>query len=1135
MKSNPAFSSYNFFDIINFISKNNDFSKLLVDYNYIKLNEYFKIELFTKYFSVGYKHIYNSITKENLDISKIGAFVFTGQDIPSKASFIKSYLSHKILFNYLADNNIKITLRDLGFKYLNQNVVINIIKSDEEKQCTLEDNILHIYINQKFDIWANVRKKLNSLIENLELIKNECEYIECYDKAREAIPKEFYSINEFSEINYKSAEFNSYNLKLANELDKLLSERLLTEAFLKDYNTKESLFLDIAKVITSTFINLFQWDQYILFPSTILNSNNNNNYTIFIKERIIEKDTLIRIHNYLNLEMAEISIAFYSYLLRQANIRSAKAAIMSRNMSHNLGSHVMYYLKLKLGNVYNILTNNVLKEIVNFNKVNGELSCHFNSTNCNLINELARAISDRELMESKISFPFLIGLGRFINYLQERMDFIATVSTNYIPYLMTVNFKDTVFDELTYDLKMKRHQETESFRGRTVDNILLDNIVRSEGLCRDNISIQFGDFDGLNSKYAELENQSLIRLRELDIDLPGGQTGRQAIFSILENFIRNSAKHSPRSLTDTAFKLIIYFDVIESEYPELYKFTIWNNLNDAGTISNNEGENVKKLREAISEEYVNDSGEMIGTNKGIKEMKISAAWLRGIMDEEKANPPVLQALNIEGSIGYEFFVLKPQKVAIISNSNNEICESINKEIIKFGWRIFSVADFLSEKPQHKLVILDETILDDKLLNQIYKISHSRVINIKLDEEYISSLSQHEFREQEYIKLYEKHVETIIKISNDDFYKIHIDDMVNEPSVFDNQKIKIKVGELVDSHCICFKKHFLCDSINLVEDNEIASNENYAFIESISGSNSTDRLIRKAQYDQNWYLQMHESALTRIAIFDERLWSDYTQISNDILDNFFNTKIYSEEFIIQLAQQLRGINKEDQYRYLVDQFPFLQETPQIDYELWEILNHSDDHHYDVERVINIIEPILRCRNISTLSSNQLNSLLLEKKNLRIFTIVRKENEYLIINHKFDSEEANNDIKNQTFTKVGVIRMNGSGEIEVLNNNLDKFHFISIHQGILDKIYETLKIKNNFEKMNDLTNKLEKAFCFKSPNKTLKNVVIHSGRSKPAIQDMPQEIPFVQYSSLENAIKDCKFSLTELLYSARFDYH
>ena len=127
-------------------------------------------------------------------------------------------------------------------------------------------------------------------------------------------------------------------------------------------------------------------------------------------------------------------------------IQAARAVIMSRNMSHNLGSHVMAYLKQQ-----------------------------FDSQE--VIRNKWKKIPYKALPDELVSY--LIGVGKFIGYLQERQDYIATVSTTYIPIATPVDFKDAIFDCLNHDLKAERYP--------TVDNstnLLLSYIALSEGYHR---------------------------------------------------------------------------------------------------------------------------------------------------------------------------------------------------------------------------------------------------------------------------------------------------------------------------------------------------------------------------------------------------------------------------------------------------------------------------------------------------------------------------------------------------------------------------------------------------------------------------------------------------------------------------
>ena len=148
--------------------------------------------------------------------------------------------------------------------------------------------------------------------------------------------------------------------------------------------------------------------------------------------------------NYLNYDITRLIFSYITkskYLneveqlrtkTNRAAIKSAKSAIMSRNMSHNLGSHVMFYIKQKLNSVSKMLDSEVLKDLYP-----------------DTIESLSKKIDGKEF-----EMPFLVGIGRFINYLQERQDYIATVAQIIIPANSTISFKDFIYDELKPDLTL---------------------------------------------------------------------------------------------------------------------------------------------------------------------------------------------------------------------------------------------------------------------------------------------------------------------------------------------------------------------------------------------------------------------------------------------------------------------------------------------------------------------------------------------------------------------------------------------------------------------------------------------------------------------------------------------------------
>ena len=347
--------------------------------------------------------------------------------------------------------------------------------------------------------------------------------------------------------------------------------------------------------------------------------------------------------------------------------KSAKSAIMSRNMSHNLGSHVMSYLKQHLSSVTDIIDDGALFELFEGQQ---EFESFFKFAKV----AYEKRFKDKDKTED-VALPFFVGLGRFISYLQERQDFIATIATSYIPYYSTVNFKDAIYDELNPDKRYERHPKL--MGSQKLDNILLGNIARSEGLGRASIKaknddikgdivLKFRAFNGdpveepLAGQKGSDAYESLREMRQYDFSLPGGLVGRQAVFSIVENIIRNAAKHgnwrqqqnlevtfdifNPNFEKDSSRLKAINNDNWSDEdlslaevYERFYEGASDIDENYLFTVTDNavlDRQALSKLRKGLNEDYVEESGQMKSANKGLKEIRISSSWIRAIKQEK---------------------------------------------------------------------------------------------------------------------------------------------------------------------------------------------------------------------------------------------------------------------------------------------------------------------------------------------------------------------------------------------------------------------------------------------------------------------------------------------------------------------
>lgn len=861
-------------------------------------------------------------------------------------------------------------------------------------------------------------------------------------------------------------------------------------------------------------------------------------------------------------------------------IRAAKAAIMSRNMSHNLGSHIMYYLNLKLSSVGHILKGDVLRDLLYSAKqpfINSDNQLQISLDNGELINIEHKLNSIKD-----ISLPFLLGLGKFINYLQERMDFIATVSTDYIPYFLTSSFKDAIYDEFNYDLRVHRHRDVISeFRNKQVENIVLDYIARSEGLARNDISIQFRNIDEnevisiFNGEETPVLNDfktgnayaAYKALNDIQVDLPGGQTGRQAFFSMLENIIRNAAKHGLKQ-TNNNKKLTITISLEDSkEHPDLYKCTIVDSFKSIPETAN-------KINEIIRNGYIKPNGEMDENGKGIKEILISATWLRGLDNVQQENlQSILKAdLTKNKHLCYTFYLLKPQKCALIISKDlyQEECSFSLKEVQKYGWNIYdeSITENDFSNLRHKIIITDKSLGEEKN-NILKKLSSSRILvydikriktlilsvknaissdNIK---DYLEILYQQQYRnwlknmkfELKSILIYDNKLNLIPekKFKNIEVLKPNQDPSLDKPFILINSAINSteELGKYTGMD-IVFKSHFVKEDYD-----KAFFKNNFEYIESITGHNSTDRLIRHTKIDDLLFYQLNESAQTKVLLIDERFWSDYTGIDNDSIETFLNDCFISDdnmspEEIIEEVENMIKEGKNPQIKIKVIEHFNLKDLPdeEKDFVFSKIKSCSSNRPLDMESAKKLSKIILKKKNSNNKSLKSLPQIAFPYlRKTYIYNIVETKRGSLIIPMDFDSESFFNgeivcykvNIENDISIIPCVYNKNERSLTATENKQEYNFHIMSVHQGILDKIYKRLIEQTDINKIK-VTDSIQSFFI--KEEHVNKPLIIHSGRSKPTKKDMPQEVPFIQFSSLKNALNDCKFTLTELLYGAKY---
>jgi len=271
---------------------------------------------------------------------------------------------------------------------------------------------------------------------------------------------------------------------------------------------------------------------------------------------------------------------------REQARRSAVSTVMSRNMSHNVGSHVL----------------------------------------ANLSNS-----DDLEESLGRSSGSWGGPVAEFNDYLRTRMDFIADVSTS-SPAAST---PIALYQDVFYPFAHKEEGKKSSSR-RAGQHLLLEHISGIEDLGVENLNLR-ANVDG--------EDATEDDAKDVPFSSPNGLLGAHALYVIVENIIRNSAKHAYDSSEQDGFDLTI--DVNEAErYPGLAEVSVYDSLGNGGKTLKDGTPLPESLNDLIEEDIIEDDGSLNYDGWGVREMKICAAYLRGIAPQnldKGFDPSLLEA------------------------------------------------------------------------------------------------------------------------------------------------------------------------------------------------------------------------------------------------------------------------------------------------------------------------------------------------------------------------------------------------------------------------------------------------------------------------------------------------------------
>ena len=149
-----------------------------------------------------------------------------------------------------------------------------------------------------------------------------------------------------------------------------------------------------------------------------------------------------------------------------------------------------------------------------------------------------------------------------------------------------------------------------------------------------------------------------IEGEDVEVELPG-PVGEHAFYGFLENFVRNAAKHNKDKLNGV--RCLEVWMCLREENDEFYSLRIWDNVSDPCKV--------KDIQQQIRQELIDSEGKLRRQAWGIAEMKVTAALLAGCPDftrmgeflEVEQRPSCSCHKNSNGLV-YRLRLMRPKRV-----------------------------------------------------------------------------------------------------------------------------------------------------------------------------------------------------------------------------------------------------------------------------------------------------------------------------------------------------------------------------------------------------------------------------------------------------------------------------------------
>jgi hypothetical protein len=557
--------------------------------------------------------------------------------------------------------------------------------------------------------------------------------------------------------------------------------------------------------------------------------------------------------------------------------RAAISQVMARNMSHNIGSHVLSRLATR--DKVSTINDESTKQCLTLGLEEKDRLSDYHSIET-ILNSLP-SIEDKPnpVITDIQNKSYLIA--NFNSYLRTRMDYLADITTCTPVIENTKNFYSDIMTEfLSNKTLLNRISGVSAEKQFKIYTCYIYN----SDVCSENVD---------TCNYT-LEKPGR---KDIRVSVPNDVLGCHAFYVILENIIRNTFKHS------SVNQDFVNFFIKIKDYDDLYQVEIFDKSENA-----NIDKDVEDINKRIEESILDNSSRLRPGGLGVIEMKASAAYLRKVpieTIETKAtniNPPVLQAyIEQNHFLGYRFYFLKPKEFLILGEDNDIFPDEIaqNREITSSVKNNFK---------KHGI-----WVINPDLENQIYP--HKIVVDLRSDKKFdqnnsgrftwrkLTKINSEKFKAD----IFSMNFETLQNNIFHEFCSQYFHD-------YSNQNLNgylDKVGEFKasTSHSLLEKYLYLLQN----------SKENFF---EVLGS-ETGKFENKWQsFSTGFDVYMRESRLIRVLVIDERIqqFSDTGKYNNIPIKLLYESTgiIVPSQDNINLNKQSFSENFNEILTYIADQ-------------------------------------------------------------------------------------------------------------------------------------------------------------------------------------------------------------------------